>query len=300
MLKRSCGVGLTLACVGWASLMAQGNLDTVQVRAIPVAGSVYMLMGSGGNIGLSVGSDAAFLIDDQFAPLTPKIEAAVREITDQSIRFVLNTHWHGDHTGGNENLGKVGALIVAHDNVRVRMSSDQFIEAFNLNVPASPAGALPVVTFNDAVTFHLNDDEIHVFHVPPAHTDGDAVVHFRRANVVHMGDVYVSGGYPLVDLSSGGSIDGIIAAVAEVLQLSDGATKVIPGHGHLSDRVELQSYHDMLVAIRDRVAHEIASGKTRDEVLATKPTAAFDETWGRGSRNGDQFAGAVYDSLVKR
>jgi len=280
--------------------MAQGNLDTVQVRAIPVAGSVYMLMGSGGNIGLSVGSDAAFLIDDQFAPLTPKIEAAVREITDQSIRFVLNTHWHGDHTGGNENLGKVGALIVAHDNVRVRMSSDQFIEAFNLNVPASPAGALPVVTFNDAVTFHLNDDEIHVFHVPPAHTDGDAVVHFRRANVVHMGDVYVSGGYPLVDLSSGGSIDGIIAAVAEVLQLSDGATKVIPGHGHLSDRVELQSYHDMLVAIRDRVAHEIASGKTRDEVLATKPTAAFDETWGRGSRNGDQFAGAVYDSLVKR
>lgn len=300
MLKRSCGVGLTLACVCWASLMAQGNLDTVQVRAIPVAGSVYMLMGSGGNIGLSVGSDAAFLIDDQFAPLTPKIEAAVREITDQSIRFVLNTHWHGDHTGGNENLGKVGALIVAHDNVRVRMSSDQFIEAFNLNVPASPAGALPVVTFNDAVTFHLNDDEIHVFHVPPAHTDGDAVVHFRRANVVHMGDVYVSGGYPLVDLSSGGSIDGIIAAVAEVLQLSDGATKVIPGHGHLSDRVELQSYHDMLVAIRDRVAHEIASGKTRDEVLATKPTAAFDETWGRGSRNGDQFAGAVYDSLVKR
>ena len=300
MVKRLCGIAVALTCVGRPSLPAQQNFDTVQVRAIPVAGSVYVLMGSGGNIGLSVGPDAAFLVDDQFAPLTPKIVAAVREITERSIRFVLNTHWHGDHTGGNENLGKAGALIVAHENVRVRMSTDQFLEAFNRTVPASPAGALPVVTFTDAVTFHLNDDEIHAFHVPPAHTDGDAVVHFRRANVVHMGDVYVNGGYPFIDRSSGGSIDGLIGAVARALELVDGATKVIPGHGQVSDGTGLERYHDMLVAIRDRVAQEIASGKTRDEVIAAKPTAAFDEAWGRGSRTGDQFATAVYDSLVER
>src|SRR5919109_689033 len=180
---------------------AQPNLDTVQVSSIHVAGGVYMLAGAGGNIGVSVGDNGVFVVDDQYAPLTPKILAAVKAIRDEPVRFVLNTHWHGDHTGGNENMGAAGAFIVAHENVRKRMSVEQFIEMFNMKVPPSPVGALPVVTFTDAVSFHLNGDDIHAFHVPPAHTDGDAIVYFRTANVVHMGDVYFNGMYPFIDLS---------------------------------------------------------------------------------------------------
>ena len=207
------------------------NFDSVQVRGTPVAGSVHMLVGSGGNMGLVVGDDATFLVDDQFAPLTEKVLAAIRSITPTPVKFVLNTHWHFDHTGGNENIGKAGALIFAHENVRRRMSTDQFIEALNRREPPSPRGALPVVTFTDTVSFHLNGDSIVVFHVPPAHTDGDAIVMFMKANVVHMGDVFVTDRYPFVDLSSGGSIHGIIGAADRVLAVTNAQTKIIPGHG---------------------------------------------------------------------
>jgi glyoxylase-like metal-dependent hydrolase (beta-lactamase superfamily II) len=173
------------------------NFDTVQVTSTKVAGNVHMLVGSGGNIGLMVGDEAAFVVDDQFAPLTPKILAAIKAITPQPVRFVMNTHWHFDHTGGNENMGQAGALIFAQENVRKRMSTDQFIEAFKLKQPASPRGALPVITFTDTVSFHLNGDSVVVFHVAPAHTDGDAMVMFTKANVVHTGDVFVSAGIPV-------------------------------------------------------------------------------------------------------
>jgi len=262
-------------------LVAQ-NFDTVQVTSTRLADNVHMLVGSGGNIGLMVGSDAVFVVDDQFAPLTPKILAAIKAITPQPVRFVLNTHWHFDHTGGNENMGQAGALIFAHENVRKRMSTDQFIEAFKLKQPASPRGALPVVTFTDTVSFHLNGDSVVVFHVAPAHTDGDAMVMFTKANVVHTGDVFVSAGFPFVDRSSGGTIHGIIAATERLLTVTDAQTKIIPGHGPLADRTRLKAYHDMLVVMRDRMRKEIAAKHTVDQVLASKITAEYDTEWPNG------------------
>src|SRR6185295_9559275 len=241
-----------------ARLHAQ-NFDTVQVRSTPVAGNVHMLVGSGGNIGVVVGNDAVFVVDDQFAPLTPKVLAAIKAITPQPVRFVVNTHWHFDHTGGNENMGAAGALIFAHENVRKRISTEQFIEALNRKEPPAPHGALPVVTFTDTVSFHLNGDSITVFHVPPAHTDGDAIVMFAKANVIHTGDVFVSDRFPFVDRSSGGTINGIIGAAERIMAASNAETKIIPGHGPLSDRARVKAYHDMLVVERDRMRKEIAA-----------------------------------------
>ena len=256
-----------------------------------------MLTGRGGNIGLSVGKSGTYLIDDQYAPLSDKILAAVRAITPDPVRFVVNTHWHGDHTGGNENMGKAGALLVAHENVRRRMSTEQFSATFDRKTPPSPEGALPVVTFADAVTFHWNGDEIRVYHVPPAHTDGDAVVHFVKANVVHAGDVFFNGGYPFVDVSSGGRIDGVIAAAERILAGIDDKTRIIPGHGPVGTKADLQAYRDVLKTLRDRIAKLKAEGKSRDEVIAAKPTADHDAKWGTGFMKGDVFTGLVYDSL---
>jgi cyclase len=291
---------LALSVVAGRGHAQQPNLDTVQVRTRHVAGGVYMLTGAGGNIGVSVGDNGVFLVDDQYAPLTPKIVAAVKAIRDQPIRFVLNTHWHGDHTGGNENLGGAGAFIVAHENVRKRLSVEQFIESFNMKVPPSPAAALPAVTFTDAVNFHLNGDDIHAFHVPPAHTDGDAIVHFRTANVVHMGDIYFNGMYPFIDLSSGGSIDGVIAAVDRVLGMIAADAKVIPGHGPVGSRADLKAYRDMLAGVRAQVMRHIAARWNLERVLAAKPSSDFDETWGKGFLPPDRFVEIVYKDLVRR
>ncbi|QXD15548.1 MBL fold metallo-hydrolase [Rhodocaloribacter litoris] len=278
--------------------LAQPNFDEVQIQTIPVAEGVFMLAGRGGNIGLSVGEDGAFLIDDQYAPLTDKIKAAVAAQTEQPIRFVVNTHWHGDHTGGNENMGQAGAVIVAHENVRRRMSTEQFIEAFNSRTPPAPPAALPVVTFTDAVTFHWNGDEIHVFHVDPAHTDGDAIIFFRRANVIHMGDTYFNGMYPFIDVSSGGTLAGMIAAVDRVLPMTHEDTKIIPGHGPLSNRAELMAYREMLATVHARMKALIADGKSRDEAIAARPTADLDATWGRGFLQPDVWVGIVYDAVA--
>ncbi len=182
--------------------------EDVRIEVVDVGPGVKMLLGQGGNIGVAYGADGVFLIDDQFAPLTDRIVAAIREFADGKIRFVLNTHWHGDHTGGNENLGNAGVLIFAHDNVRRRMSVDQFIEAIDYRQPASPESALPVVTFSATTTFYLNGDELHVFHVPHAHTDGDVIVHFRNVNVVHMGDTFFNQRFPFIDVQTGGGIGG--------------------------------------------------------------------------------------------
>ena len=270
------------------------NFDTVQITSTKVAGNVHMLVGSGGNIGLMVGDDAAFVVDDQFAPLTPKILAAIKAITPQPVRFVMNTHWHFDHTGGNENMGQAGALIFAQENVRKRMSTDQFIEAFKLKQPASPRAALPVITFTDTVSFHLNGDSVVVFHVAPAHTDGDAMVMFTKANVVHTGDVFVSAGFPFVDRSSGGTINGIISATERLVAVTNADTKIIPGHGPLADRARVKAYHDMLVVLRDRMRKEIAAKHTVDQVLASKITAEYDKEW---PNNRERFVRILFQEL---
>lgn len=279
---------------GSGRLQAQAGLDTVQVRTERLAAGVYVLFGAGGNIGLSVGEDAAFVIDDQFAPLTPKILAAIAAITPRPVRFVVNTHWHFDHTGGNENFNRAGAVIVAHENVRRRMSTEQFIRAINRREPPSPPGALPVVTFPTGVTFHLNGDDIVVTHVPNAHTDGDALIHFTRANVLHLGDLFNMSGMPFVDRSSGGSIHGIITAAERAIALSDDATRIIPGHGRVVGRGELRAWHAMLVALRDRMQAEIAAGRTVEQVLAARITDRYADQWPGGH---ERFVRILYEEL---
>jgi glyoxylase-like metal-dependent hydrolase (beta-lactamase superfamily II) len=273
------------------------DFSKVEVKTEKVADGVFVLMGAGGNIGVSAGPDGVILVDDEYAPLTEKITAAVKAISDKPIRFLLNTHWHGDHTGGNENLGNAGVLIVAHENVRVRMSVEQFLEAFNRKVPPSPEKALPVVTYDSSVTFHVNGDDIRGLHVAPAHTDGDSLVHFKKANVVHMGDLFFNGSYPFIDLSSGGSFEGMIAAADQVLATTDANTRFIPGHGPVGGRADLERYRDMLKAVRAAVQPLVAAGKTADEVVAARPTAPLDEAWGKGFIKPEQFQRIVYASL---
>jgi cyclase len=277
----------------------QPNYDSVKVQTIPAGQGVYMLLGAGGNIALAVG-DYAFLVDDQYAPLSLKIMAAVQAVTDKPIRFLVNTHWHGDHTGGNENMAGAGIIIVAHDNVRTRMSTEQFIAAYNAKIPPSPKGALPVITFGDGVAFYNGDEQIHVVHVPPAHTDGDAIVHFTRANTIHMGDTFFNGFYPFFDLSSGGSFQGMIKAVNLALAYVNDSTKVIPGHGPLGGKKELLAYRDMLIGVRDRVGALVKQGKTKQQAVAAKPSATWDATWGNGFMKPDVFIGMVYDSMTKK
>ena len=297
-MNRTTTLQVTLAIIVSYALtltaFAQGRFDDVQIKTVKVSDNIYMLVGSGGNIGLSIGEDGAFMIDDQFAPLTEKILAAVAKLTDQPVRFLVNTHWHGDHVGGNENMGKAGAIIVAHENVRQRLH-----QASKSSAADSEAG-LPVVTFDETVTFHWNGNDIHVFHVDTAHTDGDSIIHFRNANVLHMGDTYFNGVYPYIDLSSNGSIDGLIAAANQALSIANETTKIIPGHGQLSDRAALQAYRDMLTMARYRVQTLIDQGESRKEVIAAKPTEDMDEHWG-SSRfvPPDRFVGILYDSLTK-
>ena len=298
VMRAACVCALACACLVMAS-GAQAQQPDVQIQTIEVAPGLYMLVGRGGNIGVSVGEDGVFLVDDQYAPLTEKILAAIRELSDRPVRFVINTHWHGDHTGGNENLGQAGAIIVAHDNVRKRLSMAQVLEVFDAAYPARPKVALPVITFAEALTFHLNGYEMHAFHVENAHTDGDAIIVFRDANVVHMGDTYFNGRYPFIDVEHGGTIDGMIAAANLVLDMVDDDTKIIPGHGPLSNKVKLTAYRDMLVGVRERVLAEIESGKTLDAAVAANPTAEFDAEWG-GRFPPDLFTRLVYTDLSSR
>jgi glyoxylase-like metal-dependent hydrolase (beta-lactamase superfamily II) len=275
----------------------QQDFDAVVIEAVPVAEGLYMLVGSGGNIGVSVGADGVLIVDDQYAPLTAKIRAAIAKLTDQPVRMVLNTHWHGDHTGGNENFAGTGALIVAHDNVRVRMSASYFSEFFQTESPPSPDAALPVVTFDSTVSFHLNGQRIRAEHVPPAHTDGDSLVWFEDRNAVHMGDTYFNGFYPFIDVGSGGSLRGMIQAVDLALPRIDPQTRVIPGHGPLSNRAELVEYRTMLATVADRLQALKAAGKSLDEVIAAKPTAEFDARWGQGFIGPDRWVGLVYRAM---
>ncbi len=276
---------------------AQQDFSKVQIKTEKLSPTTYMMTGEGGNLGLSIGDDAVFVIDDQFAPLTPKIKAAIAKLTKKPIKFVLNTHWHFDHTGGNENMGKAGALIIAHENVRKRLSADGFIAFFGMKTKAEPKVALPVITFTQNMSFHINGDELYAYHVAHAHTDGDAIVHFKNSNVIHMGDTFFNKLYPFIDTSSGGKVDGMIGAADRVLALADDSTKIIPGHGPLAGRTDLLAYRDMLATVSARIQAQIKSGKTLDEVQATKPTAEFDAVWGKGFLAPQKWVEMMYENL---
>lgn len=265
-----------LLAVGAALAQGQQDFSAVEIKTHRVSGNFYYLEGQGGNVGVLVGDDGVLMIDDQFAPLSEKLLTAIRALSNKPIRLLVNTHVHGDHTGGNENLAQKGSLIVAHDDVRRRMSTEQFSKFFDRTTPPSPSGALPVVTFNDSVSFHLNGDEIRGIHVAPAHTDGDVFIHFKRANVIHTGDLVFAGMYPFVDIDSGGSVDGVIAAVDRMLALADEKTRIIPGHGELTDKAGLAAYREMLATTSGRVRELVKAGKTLEEALAAKPNADYD------------------------
>ena len=285
---------LTLAVLFVATTaLAQRDFSTVEVKATKVAGSVYMITGAGGNIGISVGEDGAVLIDDQYAPLAPKIEAALKTITDKPLRFILNTHYHGDHTGGNEVLGK-SAPIVAHENVRKRLASGT--TRLGTNTPPAPKIALPILTFNDSVTIHLNGEDVRAVHMPHGHTDGDAVIWFTQSNVVHMGDDFFNGTLPFVDTENGGSVKGLIANVEKVIATVRDDAKIIPGHGPLSDKAGLRKYVEVLKAARDAVQAGIAAGKTLDQLKAEKVLAPWEE-WGKGFIKTDMFMETLYKEL---
>jgi len=276
---------------------AQGDFDDVKIEATDLGGGIHMLMGAGGNLGVCVGEDGVFLIDDQYAPLSERIMAAIAELSDQHPQFVFNTHWHGDHTGGNENFGAAGSILVSHANVRRRLTTEQFSEFLDSRTPPSPDGALPVVTFTDSLSFFYNDQEIVIFHVPAAHTDGDGVVFFPKANVIHSGDVVFYTLYPYIDVAAGGSIDGVIAGVRTIMAMCDDETQIIPGHGPLVKKENLVEYLAMLEDVRGTVAREMAAGKDLAAIQAAKPAAAYDADWGQKWLTSDQFVEMIYDSL---
>ncbi|MFK8058495.1 MAG: MBL fold metallo-hydrolase [Polaribacter sp.] len=240
----------------------------VKIKTTKLSEQVFMLEGRGGNIGLFIGKDAIFMIDDQFAPLTPKILAAIKEITPKPVNYLVNTHWHGDHTGGNANMQKEGALIVAHNNVRKRMSLDQVIRGRTKK--AAPKEALPIITFADDLMMHINNDDIFISHIHSAHTDGDALVFFTNNNILHTGDAYFQGAFPYIDLASGGSINGYIEGINKMILLANYTTKILPGHGKVSNKKELIAYKKMLLALKTSVQIEIDKGKTLEEVKNNK------------------------------
>ena len=298
-MHRTALIPAALAALLLATPAAAQDFSKIEVESTKVAEGVYALKGAGGNLGLVVGADRAFLIDDQYAPMVPKIRAAVAAITDKPVSFVLNTHWHGDHTGGNEAFAEAGTLVVAHDNVRTRLSSDQVMAAFDRTVPAAPKGALPVITFNDQVTFHVGGHTVRTIHIPSAHTDGDAIVHLPETNVIHTGDLVFYGLYPVVDYSNGGSLKGMADATAKLMEMSNEDTRFIPGHGPVViGRQELAEYLEMLRVVHARLEKLIGEGKTLEEVIAAKPTAEFDDKWGKGFLPPDRWVRINYQGMA--
>ncbi|NND53103.1 MAG: MBL fold metallo-hydrolase [Flavobacteriaceae bacterium] len=272
------------------------NWSDVEIKTIQLSDHVYMLTGAGGNIGVSVGDDGVFVIDDQFAPLSAKIITAIKDLSDRPIHFLVNTHWHGDHTGGNANMSKEGVTIVAHDHVRKRLK-----ETPKRDGSARETEALPVITYNDELNFFMNGERVAVFHVSNAHTDGDSVIFFTESNVLHTGDTYFNGRYPYIDIGSGGSVDGYISAVESSLKLIDDETKIIPGHGGVSNKSEFMAFLEMMKSLRIAVLSEIEKGKTEEEVAAnTKITKAYDDlgySWNFISS--EKIRRAYYKSLKK-
>jgi cyclase len=271
--------------------------DEVKIVTVSVSDQIFMITGKGGNIGLFIGKDGTFLIDDQFAPLTEKILEAIKAAGGDVPKFLINTHYHGDHTGGNEKLGQRGTLIFSHDNVRERLESGSFIAAFNMKRAAVAEKGLPVVTFSEDISFHLNGDSVRAIHVPSAHTDGDSFIYFEAANVIHAGDIFFNGFYPFIDIHHGGSVKGMIEAADKLLALADSDTLIIPGHGPRGDKAGLTSYRLMLATAYERLKALKEDGKTIDEAITAKPLADLEETWGDGLFTGERWIELVYSGI---
>ena len=287
-------LALLAAAAAAVPASAQRDLAKVEIKVERLAPGVAVMTGSGGNIGLSYGKDGNVLIDDQFAPLTEKIRDAIATVDPDPVDFVINTHWHGDHTGGNENFGGAGAVIMAHHNVRRRLAAGRL--GGDDPVPPAPEAALPVVTYADGVTVHLNGDTLHIIHVANAHTDGDSLVHWQKSDVLHMGDTFFHKiSFPFVDLNSGGSIDGMIAAANRGLDFVGPSTKIIPGHGPMATAADLVAYRDMLVDIRSKVAAAMAAGRTLEQIKAGRPAAPYGMP--DGFITPDAFVETVFKSL---
>ncbi|MCA4897355.1 MAG: MBL fold metallo-hydrolase [Bacteroidota bacterium] len=278
------------------TLFAQ-NFDTVKIRPQRVTDNIYMLTGSGGNIGLLLGSDGVLMIDDQYAPLSQKISDAIKSLAKNNLRFVVNTHVHGDHSGGNENFKKQGATLVAHEQVRVRMMTEQFNKRFNRTTPPRDKDAWPQITFNTNMNFHVNGEDVDLIHLGKGHTDGDVIVHFKKANVFHAGDAFVRYGYPFIDLSSGGTVNGFIETLDKFLLLLDENSKVIPGHGALATKADVKLLRDQLADIRDQVAAAIKKGTKMEDIAGLGITDKYDEKMGKGFLKGKDFVMMIAESL---
>lgn len=295
---KSFGAAVLLSLI--SVLIMADSSGNVTVRSENVKNNVYVLYGQGGNIGACVGQDGVFLIDDQFAPLSDQIRQELVRIQGGPVKFLVNTHWHFDHTGGNENFGQLGAVIVAHENVRLRLSTEQFMADFSKKIDPSPEKAWPIVTFTEDLTFHLNGEEIEVFHMENAHTDGDAVIFFKNSNVMHTGDIFFNGAYPFIDRSSGGSLVGLIDAVDYLLEITDQETLFIPGHGNVATRYEFEKYFDLLKIIQDRFSNAISMDKSLEEIKSAKILEDFDSEWGNGFMSPDKFYEVIYNLSVEQ
>ena len=284
-----------LICFFVTASLAQ-DFDAVKIKTKKLSESIYMLEGSGGNIGVCIGEDGTFIIDDQFAPLTEKITAAIGKITPKPVQFLINTHWHFDHTDGNENFGSAGAIIVSHQNSRKRMARDEVVVLVDTEQKAYSRDGLPKITFKESMSFHYNGETINIFHIGPAHTDGDAIVHFVESNVLHMGDVFVRYVFPFIDEPNGGNINGMIKTLDKAAELANNQTQIIPGHGQVSNKKDLLDYRKMLVTIRDRIKIQIEKDKTLKQIIASNPTQGYE---GSDFVAKDDFVKIVYDSIKK-
>lgn len=289
---------ITIICLCSSYKAPAQDFSKVEIKATKVSGNVYMLEGSGGNIGVSVGPDGILIVDDQFAPLADKIKAALQTLGDGKLKFVLNTHYHGDHTGGNVVFGP-DAPIIAQTNVRKRLSEEQKSRFFNRTTPPSPKEALPVITFDQAVSVFFNGEEIKVIHFPHGHTDGDSVIFFTGSNVVHMGDDFFAGRFPVVDLEAGGDVEGLAKNVGDIISKLPAGVKIIPGHGPLSDVEGLKQFHRMLVETTDIVRKKMRAGKTLEQIKAEGLPEEW-KSWGAGYIKTDVWLQLIYNSLSKR
>jgi glyoxylase-like metal-dependent hydrolase (beta-lactamase superfamily II) len=276
---------------------ARAGAATTPIKTTRLADNVFLLQGAGGNMVLQTGPQGNLLIDSSFATAVPKIVEAIAAVAKSAPDTLINTHWHFDHTDGNQGLHAAGFKIVAHQKTRERLAAPQTMKMFGFTLPAAPEAALPVVTFTDSMRLWHNGDTVDLVHFDPAHTDTDIYIHFRQADVVHLGDTWFNGTYPFIDEGTGGNIGGMIRANERALAAAGDSTKIVPGHGPLGTKADLQKFHDMLSGVRDKVGALKAAGATEQEAIAKKPTAEFDSIWAKGMMNGDAFAGIVYRTL---